>query len=251
MPSTQLLLLLVGGLICLFAGWYAWAKRFLAALILLWLIYASPFPANYLTDRLENTYPVMKGEQFEAFKSDVQDSEAQVYIVVLGAGSTTDPRFDYTQMVATNTMLRLVEGVRLYRKLPESTLVTSAGYFGDTMSQAEVVRRAAILLGVDENEIQIQDQPRNTCEEARAFAQNREPGTVVLISTAAHHQRRAVMLFEKQGMSPVAAPASFLNKHSASEHRQRLDWKPSLKNVRTLERMLKEYIGYWWGKRSC
>ncbi len=218
-------------------------------MIVLWLLYATPFAADNLTDRLENAYPVLKGEVLEELLERIETEEKTPYIIVLGAGTTADPRLDYTHMLSRNVMMRLVEAVRLYQYMPGSVIVTSAGTTGDILAQAEVLRRAALRLGVDPDRLQIQDEPRNTCEEARAFAREREPGTLVIISTAAHHQRRAMMLFRNQGMNPIAAPASFVNTYSASEERNRTKWKPNLRNVNKLEKIIKEYVGYWWGQR--
>ncbi|MCH8569052.1 MAG: YdcF family protein [Balneolales bacterium] len=176
-----------------------------------------------------------------------------IRIVVLGAGHSPDPRLAYTQMLGESVSMRLIEGIRLYHALPGSKLVTSASAVYGELSQAEALRRAAISLGVDEGDISTQDTPRNTCEESRAFAQVHPEGTFVLVSTSALHSRRAVMLFQKQGMDAVAAPAMYVRKINPdrpprSFHRQLI---PRLERVDRLESAIKEIVGYRWDKRTC
>lgn len=247
------MILMLLGLGFLFSGakWHTWARRCFALWLLLFLVYGTPFLSDYLTDRLENRYPVMDKAQLDELG--LSDGNP-VYIVVLGAGHSPDPRLGYTQMLGSSVSMRLIEGVRLYHALPEgsATLVTSASAVHGTLSQAEALKGAAAELGVPSHHIKTQPSPTNTCEEARAFVDKHGSGARVIIATSALHQRRAMMLFEQQGARPFAAPTAFANKRNPDAPSPGLRYYlPSRSNVGQLERVIKEYTGYEWGKRRC
>ena len=241
------------GLGFLFLGqkWYVWARRCFALWLMLFFVYGTPFLADHFTDRLENAYPVMNEVRLSAL--DFQDDDP-IYIIVLGAGHSPDPRLGFTQMLGESVSIRLIEGVRLYKALPEGSarLVTSASAVHGTLSQAEALKGAAIQLGVPSHHIETQPSPTNTCEEVRAFVANHGEGARVIIATAALHQRRAMMLFELQGAEPFAAPTGFVNKRNPDAPSPGLSsYLPRPKNVKQLESVIKEYVGYEWGKRRC
>ena len=247
-PGSQLVILLVLSIGCVLAGKMVWAKRGFLLLIVLWLIYSTPFIPDFFIDRLENAYPVLTGDHIDQLLDEDTASDAEgIPIVVLGAGSTPDPRLEPTQMMSSSVAMRLIEAVRLYRILPESKIVTSASAVHGELSQAEILRQAAIRLGVDRHDISIQDDPTNTCEEAKTFVREHAEGAKVIIATAASHLPRAMHYFKSQGARPVAAPASFINKRNPDRPFKISDYFPSMSNVDNLERALKEYAGRWWG----
>lgn len=247
------MILMLLGLGFLFSGakWHAWARRCFGLWLILFFIYGTPFLADHFTDTLENAYPVMTDQRLTELELDDDDP---IYIIVLGAGHSPDSRLGFTQMLSESVSMRLIEGVRLYNALPEgqARLVTSASAVHGTLSQAEALKGAAIQLGVPEAHIHTQSTPTNTCEEARAFTADHGEGAQVIIATAALHQRRAMMLFEQQGVRPFAAPTAFVNTRNPDAPPPGLSsYLPRLKNVGQLERVIKEYVGYEWGRRSC
>ncbi len=248
-PSVQLVVLLLIVLALLVAGQRRWALRALAVWVLLFLLYANPFLSGMLIDRLQDRHPVLTEEKIAALH--VEAGGDPVYIIVLGAGHTPDPRLKPSQMLTASVTMRLVEAIRVHRQLPGSRLVTSASAVHGTYSQAEAVRDAAIALGVDAAAIHIQTDPENTCQEARAFVRYHGSGTRVVVATSASHMRRAMMLFERQGAVPVAAPTSFKRKNNPHRTFDPEDWLPALENIDYLETAIKEYAGYQWDKRRC
>ena len=247
-PGSQLIILLLVSVVCAIAGKTVWAKRGFVLLIVLWLIYATPFLSGFFIDRLENTYPVLAGDHLDqVLQEENVTDEKPVPIIVLGAGATPDPGLKPTQMMGSPVSTRLIEAVRLYRKLPDSRLVTSASAGNGGMSQAEIVKEAATLLGVERGHITTQDDPTNTCEEAKAFVRDHGEGARVIIATAASHMPRAMSYFKAQGARPVAAPASFINKDDPNEPFSIRDYLPSMSNTEDLGRAMKEYAGRWWG----
>ena len=245
-PGSQLIavLILMTGLFLV--GKRTLAVRTLVLLVCLWLLYTTPFLGSLLADRLENSYPVLGLGDLEALSTD-----QPVYVIVMGSGHTPDPRLEPSHMLTPDGSMRLVEGIRVMRHLPGSWLVTSAASSHGDYSQAEAVRDAAISLGMPPDRIYTQSSPESTCEEARAFADRFGPGTRVIIATSATHMRRAMMLFRKHGVHPIAAPTDFAVKHYPERPFRIKDMRPKMENLDLLEDAIKEYVGFAWDKHRC
>ncbi len=248
-PSAQLVILLLIVLALLAAGQRRWGLRALALWVFLFLLYGNPFLAGTLVDRLQDRHPVLTEEGIAELQAEAVDNP--VYIIVLGAGHTPDPRLKPSQMLTSSVTMRLVEAIRVHRQLPGSRLVTSASAVHGTYSQAEALRDAAISLGVEPEAIHIQTDPENTCQEARAFVRDHGAGTRVVVATSARHMNRAMMLFEQQGALPVAAPTSYVRKRNPDRTFDAEDWLPSLEHIEDLESVIKEFVGYHWDKKRC
>lgn len=245
LPSSQISILVLLSIVFLLFGIISWAKRSVLLLIVLYLLYATPFLCKYLSERLEQTYPVFKIENYTELENE------SVNIIVLGAGYVPDPRLSHTHMMNESLSNRLIEAIRIYNMLPSAVLVTSASAIHSQLSQAETSQQSAIQLGVNPEDIYIQDDPTNTCEEAKAFVRDHGVGTTVIIATSAMHMRRAMMLFESQGAKPIPAPTDFRIKKNPDRPAKIKDYFPKYKNIEILEFAIREYIGYWWTKSSC
>lgn len=124
------------------------------------------------------------------------------YIVVLG-GTAVKPdkspadRWD-------RSVLRLLEGWRLWREIPNSKLVLSGG----AVSYADAMAVLPEWLGVPENAMILETRALDTDDEARLF----EPivGThPFALVTSATHIPRAMSMFRGRGMRPIACPCDF------------------------------------------
>ncbi len=248
-PSVQLMLLLMGTLALFAFGKRRWGLYALGVWTFLLLLYANPFLAGALVDRLQNQYEAISQERIMELQRLAGDKS--IHVIVLGAGHTPDPRLHPSQMLTPNVSMRLVEGIRVHRQIPGSRLVTSASAVHGTYSQAEALRDAAIALGVEPEAIHIQTDPENTCQEARAYVRDHGPGARVVIATSALHMRRAMMIFEQQGALPVAAPTAYVRKRNPDRAFEPDEWLPSLGHIDDLEAAIKEFVGYQWDLRRC
>jgi len=307
LPSSQLLILLVIIGVLFFFGWRRRAWQVGIVLVVLWLVYATPFLSDVLIDRLQHTYPVLSEERMDElgllhsgtdepglFNPETNESgllnpgttepghhypgetegaltdtypaadlemstdpvsEAQttdlVHIIILGSSHTPDDRLLPTLMLSDDAVQRLVEALRVYRLMPEARLITSGRYEYGEYSQAEATRDALISLGVDPEHILIQPEAASTCDEARAFVREHGPGARIIISTSALHMRRAMMIFDQQEASPVAAPAAFIRKQKPEDPFRPGKLLPSWGSIGELESAIKEYVGYAWERRRC
>ena len=156
------------------------ALRCLAIGLVLLLIYTLPPLPSFLMGRLESTYPpfsvVLLGEAVAPSDSFTQAASDSLFVLVLGAGADYDPALPPGQLLSSTQMVRLAEGIRVARLMPEVVLVTSAYFEHSPHSQAELTRRAAKGLGYTDRPIQVQEQPKTTCEEARVFCGCPRPG---------------------------------------------------------------------------
>ena len=130
------------------------------------------------------------------------------WVVVLGGGVTVDPGLPPTAQLTRSSLIRLVEGIRILGLHPQARLLLSGGTpFGAPRSEAAVMADAARQLGVSADRIVLEESSWDTEGQAAGVRPivGRDPFVVV---TTASHLRRAMALFEAQGLSPIPAPAT-------------------------------------------
>jgi uncharacterized SAM-binding protein YcdF (DUF218 family) len=208
--------------------------KILAAISFIWLfVISTPFIPNLLIKSLENQYSSLLYPEKE-----IKDS--LVNILVLGGGHTSDISLPANNQLSDAALGRLIEGIRLQRLIPKSKLIVS-GYNGDDeQTQAIVLKNTAKSLGVNEKDIYLQEQPKNTKEEAQSyFAKFGKTGTLIVV-TSASHMPRAIREFQKVGLNPIAAPTNHIIKNSKNES---IKWLPSSSCIKNMEIAIHEYVG--------
>jgi uncharacterized SAM-binding protein YcdF (DUF218 family) len=250
-PSSHLLIVWVVGLLLFVVNRRRMALRCLAIGLVLLLIYTLPPLPRFLMSRLESTYPpfsvVPSGEAAASSDSFTLAASDSLFVLVLAAGVDYDPALPSGQLLSPTQMVRLAEGIRVARMMPEAVLVTSAYFEHSPHSQAELSRRAAQGLGYTERPIQVQEQPKTTCDEARAFVDAHGRGTRVLLVTSAAHMRRALALFTDFGAKPRAAPCDFKVKHNPLRPFRWSDALPSWEHLNWLDEIMKEQLAHSLG----
>jgi uncharacterized SAM-binding protein YcdF (DUF218 family) len=162
-----------------------------------------------------------------------------MFIVVLGGGYSSDPSVDMVSRLDERTLARLTEGIVLYREVPGCKLLLSGG----PPDQAESMAKVALALGVKEQDIVLDRNSKNTEQEAIFVAPTVGNAPFVLV-TSASHMPRAMGLFRKLGMNPIAAPTDYL-----AQGRLRLepdDVFPGYYGLYESERAVYEYLGIIW-----
>jgi uncharacterized SAM-binding protein YcdF (DUF218 family) len=188
--------------------------------------------ADALLRPLENQYPPYVKT----------DSTPIKYVVVLGGGHNSDPRFPVTSQIGDESLKRLVEGIRIYRQNPGSKLVLSGGTWRDRLPNAVVLAENAKVLGVARDDIIIESESVDTADEAQRLQAMVSTNSIVLV-TSATHMPRSVGLFRSQGISTLPASAEHLTLIRP------LDFEllfPSGRNLRRTERAVYEYLGLLW-----
>ena len=159
------------------------------------------------------------------------------YVVVLGSSYEPHDSVPVTAALDYVGLTRIVEGVRLAKRLDAARLVVSGGgRTGSAIGYAELAHD----LGISSDAIVVNDTPLDTGEEAKQSAQlvGAEP---FLLVTSANHMPRAVRLLERAGAHPIPAPTDQRASSSA-----RLGWAsllPGVDGLRDTQTALHEYLG--------
>jgi len=192
--------------------------------------------SNILLKSLEYKYPPVLNS------TNIADVR---WVVVLGGGHTSDSALPMTSQINEGTLVRLVEGIRLHKMFPGSKLILSGGAVFDPVPNAKVMADVASILGVEERDIVLESESKDTKDEARLIKEMVGDDKFVLV-TSASHMPRSMELFEKQGMKPIPAPTDYMVKE-----RQGISpamFYPSATGIIKAERAFYEYLGFAWAK---
>jgi len=210
----------------------------LLGIMLLALLSFAPL-SNRIIAPLEHRY----GTYSPTLSQTVSDPVA--YVVVLGGGHVTDPSLPVTSRLSSASLIRLVEGIRVCRKNPGSRMIVSGGAVFDPHPEAQTMAEAALVLGMERDDIIMEADSKDTKDQARFIAKIVGTDHFVLV-TSASHMPRAVALFQKAGMDPIPAPAG-----QSPKKRGRLSPGHCFPNASALqksERAFYEYLGILWAK---
>jgi len=143
------------------------------------------------------------------------------------------------------SVLRLLEGVRLWRELPHAKLVVTGGRtpgLSRQMSIAEALRDAAVEMGVPKGAIVLEDKSWTTQDQARLSAAivGKQPFALV---TSAFHLPRSLLLFQLAGLNPIPAPCDFLAKELFLDYSTLI---PHAYGLLLSEIAVKEHVLTWW-----
>lgn len=165
------------------------------------------------------------------------------YVVVLSSGSAFNPKLSATNQLQDVTLIRLVEGIRIYRKLKNAKLIVSGNHPFSAVSHAEIMGKAAIELGVPATDILLEGKSNDTKDQAVQI-KNIVQNQLFILVTSAVHMPRSVRLMEKQGLQPIAAPTDYFNRETANY--SMFNQIPSASAGSFFERTIHEYIGLLW-----
>ena len=214
-----------------------WARRFITAGFMALLLLSFEVIPGQAVRALENDYPIFS----PAHHPDV----AVQWVVVLAGGIRNEPALPPNEQLTASSLVRLVEAVRILRFYPEARLLlTGKGYFSD-IPEAVAMQGAAAFLGVDPERIQIEAESIDTADQAvkvHAIV-GRDPFVLV---TSAMHQRRAMGMFEQQGMRPLPAPARYRVRFEGTVGFS--TFFPRSGHISNLQAAWHEYLGLLWGR---
>ena len=131
--------------------------------------------------------------------------------------------------------------VRLYEQTKLPIIITGGQVFPDSGNEARIAKRVLISLGVNPNDIYIEDKSLNTEQNATFTAKllkTYDLNKPILI-TSAFHMERAMKHFQNEGIRVQAYPTGYLeSKHIKLYPNQ---FAPSNNNSAFVA--IKEYIG--------
>ncbi|MDF1759332.1 MAG: ElyC/SanA/YdcF family protein [Coxiellaceae bacterium] len=236
-PLNVAFLVLLVAFVLLVMHWHRSGLTLMAIGLFGLLLLSLPEIPNRLLSQLERHYAA------------VMEPDPKIQqVLVLGAGMIYDKRLPGDMQLSAASILRLVEAIRLYKKLPEAKLILSGGKTIDEHQEAKVREKLAELLAVPEADIVLLPPAKNTDQEAR-FASKIVKDQPFYLVTSAAHMRRSVALFKKQGLQPVAAPSNFivrLGKKNPYRY-----YIPNTGNLVKTYIYLYETIGFYWYKLTA
>ena len=231
-PFNIFLLMLLASAIAYYGGWEK-LFRWVFVCMLAWILITSTalIPQNLLIS-LEQSYLPLTDQEAELIEGDV-------HIVVLGGGHGFNEDLPANSLLSLQALARLNEGVRLHHLIPSSKLVLSGFSATGRTTQAEMLRYAALNIGIHPEDIILQTEPVNTYEEAKFYSNTFGNSKNVIVVTSAVHMPRAAMLFEKCGVEFTASPAHY----RIWSPERRKAWWPMQRNMEYLKMSLYEHAG--------
>lgn len=179
--------------------------------------------------------------QYLAYSPQTKDIE---YIMVLGSGHVVDKQIPSTSQLSRTAVMRLAEGIRIFRMHPNAKLIFS-GYDGNTnTSHARMMAKVALELGVPKTSILLLETPKDTKEEAMQAATAIGADHPIVLVTSAAHMPRALNQFKLQGLNPYPAPTNYLAQKEINQ--PWIKYAPKAEYLKQTEIAWYEYLGQYW-----
>ena len=234
-PLPVCLALLVTGLCFLWLTRRKWTGRLLVTLgTALLALLSFGGVASRMVIPLEAAYPPLQ---------DLEGLGQVQWIVVLGGGHGSNGQVPATGRLSTAALSRLVEAIRLHRRLPNTRLLLSGGGPYIEQTNAEVMAEAATALGVAGENLVLETVSMDTEDEAVEIAGVVGEKPFILV-TSAMHMRRSMFLFRHMGTHPIAAPTD--NQFFDEVPQGPLRFFPSSENLWKTRLAVHEYVGMLW-----
>lgn len=230
----SLILLITGWFLLFFRRRLREAKVLVLAGIIVLVVPSIGPVSNTITEPLESRYAPL---EYNNLPPDIS------YVVVLGGGLAGDDQDPAHVDLSRASLARLVEGIRIHRFYHGSKLVLSGGKVFAQVSESEVMAEKARSLGVKGEDIILENNSPDTETQARLVKPFVKDRNFILV-TSAIHMPRAMGLFRKEGLEPVAAPTDYLPKGAADPRR----FLPQIAALGKSAEALAEYLGMAWSK---
>ncbi len=232
-PLSLSLLLLV---LALVLGRLRWTRSSSALLLLglgwLYLCSTAMF-ANFLMASLERDY-VPKA------LSAIEPADA---IVLLGGALRGDTHMSAFADLNDHAD-RLVQAASLYKAGKAPVVLLTGGAAVGLRTEAEQMRDILGVMGIPGSSLLLETASRNTHDNAvfSAYMLKSRGMQRILLVTSAYHMRRAVALFEAQGLEVVPAPSDY---QVLVVDEVLPPWLPLVGNLARSTTALHEIVGYW------
>ncbi len=227
-----ILLLTTLGLATRYAGA---ARKLLAATTLVYLLAAFGPLEPILMRPLEDRFPRPPA-----------DMPAPDGVIVLGGGMDEYAIESRGALVLNAGGSRMTEGAMLARRFPQAKLIFTGGSGAirqQAITEAEAARRLFLALGVPPEQLVLEDQSRNTYENAiltREIVKPR-PEQRFLLVTSGFHIPRAMGVFRRAGFNVIAWPADYATSGTPADY-----WHfntAASGNLMFLDLAAKEWVG--------
>ena len=167
----------------------------------LFLVFGQGWGASYL-HRHERLFPPFDPEaaQLESLRG--------VDVVVLGQSFAEESDLPVRYRANAAMMLRLLEGVRVAKLIPDSRLLVSMAGAASEQEKSDFLKEFAVTAVFPMTRIVMLTGACDTSDEAR-LAMARTRTNTVVVATSAAHMPRALCIFTKKGANPIPAPCDY------------------------------------------
>jgi uncharacterized SAM-binding protein YcdF (DUF218 family) len=232
LPHTLILILLVVSLILIFRKKRLGRLLLLFTVVLFYAVSIRPV-ADGLMGGLERSQTIVR-----AIPTGVKT------VVVLGGGLRNEgSNLSPGSVLGLSSLSRLLEGIRLLRQMEGGRLILSGGGWRgrrQLRASAVVMQEMAVELGIPADRVILEDQSRDTHEQAAALKSYLGKAPFLLV-TSAFHMKRSLHLFSERDLSPLPAPADF--RGNREKRYDVFDWLPSPHSLYDTILAVKEYGG--------
>jgi uncharacterized SAM-binding protein YcdF (DUF218 family) len=234
--SLCLELLLVGLFLLWFTRKQKLGKIIVSLGIILLMFFSYGAVSNILLKSLECKYPAL---------NDINKYFDIKWVVVLGGGHIFEQKLPANDQLSSSSLARIVEGIRIHKKLKNSKLILSGGRVFNSVPEAYTMAKAAVSLGVDSSDLIQESMSKDTKDQAMHIKKIVEGERFILV-TSASHIPRSIALFEKLGIHPIPAPTDYRVKERQGISPGILF--PSTSGLHKAEIAFHEYLGLAWAK---
>lgn len=133
------------------------------------------------------------------------------------------------------------EALRLYNHIDNAKIITSGYKAHKDIPEAISTAKLLQSVGIPKDDIIIHPQPKDTKEEAIKIKELLGQKPFFLV-TSAYHMTRAMGIFQKEGLNPIASPTNYITQYT------NINTIPKGKSLLESEIALHEYIGIVWAK---
>lgn len=231
-------------------GWICWFV--IAIFLVLDFQYLSVFSFFILLVSCFNFLPyyLIKNAESKFHVPEDNFGNIPTHILVLGGGHIPSSEIIIEQQLSSNSLRRVLEGVRLYNKNNALLIMCGKSLKPGHPSQAEIQSHVAMTMGVEKESIKTISEPSNTEEEAlfyfRDFSFHKKP---IFLVTKAIHLKRASFIFSSFGHTIIPAPSYFIYKN----YQPTLGWFliPDFSLISCFGEYLKEIAAFNFLKIKC
>lgn len=169
--------------------------------IFLYLASSEVFIDKKLYD-LENSYSIISEKNLE---------KGEVYVLLGGGIITTTGEGNIPGIMPA---VRIMKTAEYYKKYPKKIYISGGSPLQNQESESSVYARELISLGVNSEDIIVEENSKNTNENALFIKQELEKNGIknIILITSAFHMKRSMFIFEKNldGVEIIPAPCNFL-----------------------------------------
>ncbi len=167
----------------------------------LFLAFSYGFGSGHLS-RIERKHPIFDPTPAQCEQLSGCD------VLVLGQGMVLASALPLRFRVNGTFYMRLLEGVRVGRLLPDSRILVSMAGDAPLEDKHRFVREFAETVGVPACRFLVLDGARDTAEEVQMALDVARPHALV-VATSASHMPRALQIIRDTGVTAVSAPCDF------------------------------------------